>query len=326
MKILLFLLTFILNSLWGSKYIHYFSVNISTENCILQNLQNKKSFTAVISYQDGFIAVGNDGRISRISLNGEIKETENFSGFNFNSLVSTDQIIMAAGENGEVVVSFSDQPFKSIDSGTKNNINTLTSFDDFIIAGTDNGELLIGEPDGFFQLIQLNVKGNITSLSSRKDVCYGVTDEGEIIHSEDGLNWEVFNFNEAYAGFYKPCRFSKILVTENNIAVVGVHNDGSPAVYFSILGNVWTERTLNITDENGMEGYLQDIPNDIYYDQIFNEYYLVCTNGKILILPNCSHCNTTNRISEKDLLGIAYNNNRVIVVGDGFFLKTIQIR
>ncbi|MBN2636951.1 MAG: hypothetical protein JXR61_11830 [Prolixibacteraceae bacterium] len=289
-------------------------------------MQENSGYTSVTSYKSGFIAVGDDGRIDHISTNGKISQTEKFPEIQFNCIVAADQVIIAAGNNGNIVISKNNQPFKKTESGSKENINSLTYFDELIIAGTNGGELLLGDTDGFFQMIRLNVKGNITSLSSRDDICYGVTDEGEIIHSKDGLNWEVFNFNQTYAGFYKPCSFTKILAANNNIAVIGIREDNTPTIFFSNLGNVWTERTLNYTDDNGMDVLLEEIPNDIYYDETADEYYVVCTNGKILILPNCSHCNTHTTVSENDLNGIAFNQNTVLVVGSDYFVQSFTIR
>lgn len=290
------------------------------------NVQENNGYTAVTSYKNGFIAVGTDGRVDHISINGEITRADKFPEIQFNSIIAAEEYVVAAGINGDIVMSKNDQPFQGIESGTKNNINSVTYFAEFIIAGTDDGEILIGDNEGFFQKMHLNVQGNITSLSSRDDVCYGVTDEGEIIHSKDGLNWEVFNFNQTYAGFYKPCSFSKVLVARNNIAVVGIHEDGTPTIFFSNLGNVWTERTLNYTDDNGMDVLLKEIPNDIYYDEIADEYYVACNNGIILILPNCSHCNTHTTVAEKHLTGLAFHQNTILIVGSDYFVQSFTIR
>ena len=323
-KIGLILLGGFLNSFWGNTTLQ----NYAIETPFIENysLQENSGYTAVACYKSGFIAVGADGRIDHISTNGEITQTEKFPDIHFKCLLAADQFVMAAGDNGNVVISSKNEPFQKIESGTEKGINSIASFNEFIIAVAKNGEILLGDTEGFFQMFQLNVKGNIVSISSNKTDCFGVTDEGEIIHSKDGLNWNIFDFNKTYAGFYKPCRFKKVLVTENNIAVIGIHEDGTPAVLFSNLGNVWTERTLNYTDENGKDGYLTDIPNDILYDAIADEYYIACSNGKMMILPNCSHCNSFTTITDKNLTGISFNGNVLLIVGEQFFIKHLVIR
>ena len=313
-----------LNSFWGNTSIQNYSVEIP----VIENysLQKNNGYSAVVSYKSGFIVVGADGRIDHLSTNGEITKTEKFPDIHFKCLLAADEIVMAAGNNGNMVISSNNEPFHKIENGTEKDINSIASFNEFIIAVANNGEILLGDKEGFFQMFQLNVKGNIVSISSNKTDCFGVTDEGEIIHSDDGLNWTIFDFNKTYAGFYKPCSFKKVLATENNIAVIGIHEDGTPAVLFSNLGNVWTERTLNYTDDNGKDGYLTDIPNDILYDAIADEYYLTCSNGKIMILPNCSHCNTLSKITNENIWAISCNENTMIVVGKNFFFKTFNIR
>ncbi len=306
---LLFLNPRILFFIWGSLI----SLLPGTESIQLKNIvitkpvhtapgnfissSVKNGYTAVINYKNGFVATGSDGRIDRISLSGEITSIEKFPNVKFNSLISNDQMIMAAGDNGKVVIASDGGTFRKIDSGTDENINSLTLFDGIVIAGTDGGELLYGDSKGFFQMIQLDLKGKIVSVSSNKTDCFGVTDEGEVIHSKDGKKWDVFDFNKVYDGFYKPCNFRKILVTENRIAVIGTHKDGSPAVLFSSQGNVWTERSLNYTDDQGTDGYLEVAPNDIIYIDFEDQYYITCDSGMLLILPNCNHCNTLTGIT-----------------------------
>ena len=300
-------------------------VSFTPDNFI--NSSNINGYAAITNYKNGFIAVGSDGRIDRISLSGTVTKSEKFPDVNFNCLISDDQMIMAAGDNGNVVIASDSGTFHKINSGTDENINSLTLFDGVVIAGTDGGEILYGDSKGFYQMIQLNLKGKIVSVSSNASDCFGVTDDGEIIHSKDGTNWNVFDFNKVYDGFYKPCNFRKALVTEENrIAVIGTHKDGSPAVLFSSQGNVWTERSLNYTDDQGNDGYLEAAPNDIIYIDFEDQYYIACDSGMLMILPNCTHCNTLTGISNTNLEGISLNANTMILVGDNFFVKSFNLR
>jgi len=200
----------------------------------------------------------------------------------------------------------------------------LALFQGTILAGTDEGAILSGDGKGAFRRTYLAVNGNIVSLSARKSDCFGVTDQGEIIRTTDGTNWVVFDFNQEYAGFYKPCSFSVVLATDKQIAVAGIQDDGSPALMFSTQGNVWSVRTLNYTDDQGVPGYLEDTPNGIFYDSVRDLFFMACTNGKLMKIPSCSHCNKLAQITSGQLSSISGNNNTLIVVGASYFVQTFS--
>ncbi|MGB8490991.1 MAG: hypothetical protein WCE64_08025 [Bacteroidales bacterium] len=297
-------------------------------SAIIYHGEKNKSegYRAAIGYDDGFIAAGSGGQIDRISSSGKITKSEKFPGVNFNCLLSDQRMLIAAGDNGTLMISSDSGIFRNIDSGTDRNINSLALFNGIIIAGTDRGEILSGDEKGGFRKILLPVKGNIVSVSARESDCYGVTDEGEIIHSADAINWDITDFNKVYSGFYKPCYFTRVLVTANRIAVAGMNNDGSPVLMFSSQGGVWTERSLNYTDDQGMPGFLDDRPNDIFYDYQGDEFFLACNNGRLMKLPSCSQCNKLAVLSDENLTGIAGNNNTMIIVGENFFIRILNIR
>ncbi len=285
-----------------------------------------EGYRTVIRYEDGFIAAGTGGRIDRISASGKLLKSEEFPGECFNCLLSDDEMIVVAGDNGRILIAHEDGLFRIVESCTARNINSLTLFNNTIIAGCDQGEILSGDAGGFFGKTHLEVKGNIVSVSAGKDDCFGVTDEGEIIHSSDAISWDILDFNEFYSGFYQPCHFTRVLVTEDRIAITGNRNDGSPVLMFSSGGKVWTERKLNYTDEQGMPVFLRESPNDMLYDPPEEQFFLVFGKGKLMKLTSCSHCNDLAVISEEDLTGISGNENTLMVVGGNFFIKALNIR
>jgi len=282
-------------------------------------------YKALISYQDGFIAAGSGGRIDWISTSGEITKSEKFPDEEFNCLLACNEQVIVAGNNGSMLISSGIGTFRKVDCGTKMNIHTLVFFKEMILAGADQGLMLIGDKKGLFREKQLALKGDIVSLSATISDCYGVTDQGEIIHSTDGVNWTVFDFNKTYAGYYKACHFTRVLVTENQIAVTGKYDDGTPALLFSAQGNVWTERVLNYTDEKGIEASLADIPSDLYYNSPEDQFILCCSKGTLMTIPACSHCNKLYAFSTADLRAISANGKTVMIVGDHYYIKAINI-
>ena len=283
-----------------------------------------EGYRAIISLDDGFLAAGSGGRIDWISVTGKVIKSENFPGENFNCLLSDNQRIIVAGDCGIILISSDDGLFRPADSGTDKNINSLSLFKGMIIAGNDDGEILSGNEKEGFRKIRPGLKGNIVSVSARLTDCYGVTDEGEIIRTTDGINWDIFDFNQVYSGFYKPCFFTRILVTENRIAAVGVQNDGLPVLMFSNQGKVWTERRLNFTNDQGMTDVLTDRPNDIFYDSLHDQFVLVCDKGKLMKLPSCSQCNRQVKLSEENFTGISGNEDILVIVGENYDIKVAE--
>ncbi len=290
------------------------------------NGQNSGGYSAIARYEDGFIATGTDGRIDRISISGAITKSERFPGEKFNCIISRDKMIIAAGDRGTLLISNENGIFHKIDSNTSENINSLSLFRGLIIAVTDHGEIISGDGKGFFKKTRLPLKGNIVSVSARESDCFGVSDEGEIIRSTDGIKWDIIDFNKVYSGYYKTCYFTKVLVTDNRIAIIGIHNDGSPVLMLSTQGNVWTERPLIYTDDQGYKNILEDSANDIIYNDSEDQFYLVCDKGKAMQLPACNQCNKLAEISTENLEGISLKDNILMIVGENFLIKAISLK
>ena len=282
-------------------------------------------YRAIARYGEGFVAAGSGGRIDWITVYGKIIKSEKIGLENFNCLATQYNVVVVAGDHGTIFVSSEKGTFRKINSSTDRNINTIALFKSEITACTDNGEIVSGDENGPFRKVHLAIKGNIVSVSARNGDCFGVTDEGEIIQTADGTNWNIFDFNQFYKGFYKKCSFTNTLATEKGIAIAGVDEDGSPVFFFSTMGKVWSERLLVYKNGLGIQELLTGKPTGIFYDKAHDTFYLVCNGGKIMKLPSCSHCNELAELSAKFLTGISGMNEMLMVIGDGFYLKTIDI-
>ena len=188
----------------------------------------------------------------------------------------------------------------------------------------DDGTILVMENGNSWKPIQLPLMGDIVSIFSGSSLCIGVTNKGEIIETSDAINWDIFDYNKEYAGYNKPCSFKEVLITRNRIAIIGQHEDGSPVVLFSSLGSVWTERSVNYTDEHGMIKWVTNHPNDICYDAARDQFFLVCNNGEVLILPSCTKCNKSFIINQNNLNGIICLENTLMIVGDDYFVNVVE--
>lgn len=285
-----------------------------------------EGYKSITSYENYFIAAGSEGRIDRISQSGKLTRSDKFPGEDFNCIVSDNELVIAAGDSGTILISRDGSGFRKVESITGNNINSVAVFNKTIIAGADKGELVLGNAEGRFRKTCPGVRGNIVSVSAGRSDCYAVTDEGEIIRSGDGIDWEVTDLNQVYSGYYQPGHFTKVMVTEDRIAVTGFRNDGSPFLMLSARGKVWTDRALNYTDDEDNEGILGDLPNDIFYAEAEDLFFIACNNGRLMELSSCPHCNKLAVISGEDLTGISAVGNTLMIVGDNFFVRALNIR
>lgn len=276
-------------------------------------------YRAVVGCEEGFVAAGSEGRIDWFSISGnKIKSVKSLD-VEFKALLSYDQTVVAAGDSGTLLVSTNQSAFSKVESGTRKNILSLVRFNDCIVAGLEQGELLMGRDVGSLKSLQLNLMGNIVSLSAKASDCFGATDQGEIIHTTDGVHWSILDFNAYYSGYYKPCRFTRILAMEHQIAVAGLQDDGLPVLMFSAQGTIWAERSLSYTDDLGGLSKATEIPSDLFYDASEDQLLLVSSKGVMMKIPSCSHCNKHLVVSAEDLTGMARNGNTWMVVGANFY-------
>jgi hypothetical protein len=277
-----------------------------------------KGYKDIVIFKDGFIAVGTDGRIDFITKSGEKSPLDSSCKYNLYCTFFNGEILIIAGNNGTILYSSDGKRFYQAESGTEKNINGIIYKNGLIIAGGDNGTILTSKNGKTWNIIPTEIKGNIVSFSTYNSFLIGVTDIGEIIKSVDGISWEIKNFNKEYAGYYSFSKFKKILASQNSMVIMGTYEDGSPSIFLSSMGNVWTERIPIYHDDQGLIFYLNQIPNGITYDPERDQYILACDNGQLFSLPACSKCNKLLKISETDLRAIIYFDNSLFIVGDGF--------
>jgi hypothetical protein len=310
-----------------SLSIPVYGSNPDLESIPQENANTAAGYRDIEFYKDHFIAVGSNGRIDIISNSGEV--ANNLIPVNKNDLnciFNDNQILIAAGDNGTILISSDGLHFSEAESGIKADINSISCLNGLFIAGADYGNLIISQNGTTWSNIKLKLKGDIISLSANASYCFGVTDAGEIIRSNDGLNWSVTDYNKEYSGYNKPCIFNKILLIPNRFVIAGKHTDGTPAVLFSTMGNVWSERQLFYDDDQGMPQMLTSIPNDIAYDVQGDQFFIACDSGEILSLPSCSKCNVFAKISKNDLYGIICTGESLVTAGEGYAVNILNIR
>lgn len=287
--------------------------------------ENNKGYRDILFYHGKYIAVGTEGRIDYINNSGEKTAVVCPERNNLNCIASNDMEVVVAGDNGTILFSSDGNIFSLIDSRTNSDINGITYKNGLFIAGSDDGTILISKNGESWSIINSGATGNIVSVTASESHFIGVTEKGEILISKDGFNWNIRNYNKEYAGYQKSCVFKKVIAANNRIVIIGIHDDNSPAVLFSTLGNVWTERTLIYEDNQGIMKFLTNKPNSITYDSARDQFILACDKGEIFTLPSCSKCNESAVISDRDLYAVICRDNLLICVGQEFSVNIMNL-
>lgn len=285
---------------------------------------NRTGYLDIASYGEGIVAVGSNGRIDRIDADGSKRTIPVPVSVNLNTVITEGDLIYVAGESGTILRSSDGENFMSLPTGATKKLNDIVFFKGRIMAAADSGEIISSVDGDRWSKTKIQVSGNIVSLSATTSFCMGVTDRGEILKSVDGTNWSTFDYNKIYAGFNKPCSFTRLVTGGNRIAVIGRHDDGSPALLFSSIGEVWTERPLFYNSPDGSFQPLKDQLIDISYDDKADQHVILCDRGIIFTVPACTKCNRLFKVSEKRLNTLLLQEGDVIIAGENYYYNKIK--
>ena len=279
---------------------------------------SEKGYTDIVRFKDKFFAVGTNGRIDCITESGEKIRVGSSCKYNLHCVISNEELIIAAGDQGAILYSSDGKNFKSGESGTEKSIHGIAIKNGLLIAGADGGTILTSTNGISWTVVPTAIKGNILSIVSSNSFFIGISDSGEIIKSFDGMKWDIQNYNKEYTGYNQHSKFRKIYASQNSIVIIGTHDDGSPSILFSSLGNVWTDREPIYQDEQGRFSCLTQRPNAITYDSERDQFIVACDHGELFSLPSCSKCDKYMKISDANLQALIYFDNRLLIVGDDY--------
>lgn len=199
-------------------------------------------------------------------------------------------------------------------------LTALAACDEGLYALEADGRgLLLLTPDGSVASREkLPVKGVLRALAADGNTLWAVTDAGQIAHRKGTSGWTVFDFNAQYAGYYPSMDFRAVAAGGGSVMVAGIGPDGAPAAYTSARGTVWSERTLDYT-EQGLPCLFTAEPVSLGYDAPQDRFYLAGAGGALLALPSCSHCNSLTRYPVDTLFArIAGDTKNLLLGSDGF--------
>ncbi|MEZ5069452.1 MAG: hypothetical protein R2751_00440 [Bacteroidales bacterium] len=266
---------------------------------------------------DGFVAVGSGGRVDRLDPKGRLRSTSRMGDGTWHAVLCHGDEVWLAGEAGGLAHVAGDS-IRQVKTGFRDDLLCLETFRGSVFAGGDGGRLLRTVDGRASVFVDLPVSGSIVSLSATPARLYAVTREGFILSTADGSTWTCLDFNRTYRGYVKPCRFVRVLATEQRVVVLAEYEEGGPVALYSTDGDVWTERPFVYQDGEGRWQRSGQQPLDLAHDPERDHYVVACSGGEVFCLPSCTRCNTSHRISDGDLRGICSGNGRNVAVGDGF--------
>ena len=196
------------------------------------------------------------------------------------------------------------------------------------IAGIDvrEGSVLAVSPDGSVYSVERNGKSrrlcksqlknsadHVVGIACSMDNTLILTEGGVILGTADFDSFSSFDFNGTYSQYYDFTLFCAISASDNFFYIAGTFGDGMPAVFTSATGKVWSERTLDYTE--GRESLrLEEQPLGLAYDRRMDRFVMACTEGWLFYMPGCSHCNSIERRSVRDIAGVAFNEGKAYLL------------
>ena len=120
-------------------------------------------------------------------------------------------------------------------------------------------------------------------------IALGRDDDGRLyIKSDD--QWELFDFNSIYSGYYPPCRFTALAACGGFFHAAGTDDNGRPHLFSSMSGSAWEERPLATRDPMGDLITVNGNVIGIIGHEEQRQLFLVTDAGQLVTLPECPKC------------------------------------
>ncbi|MGI6058196.1 MAG: rhodanese-like domain-containing protein [Blautia sp.] len=137
--------------------------------------------------------------------------------------------------------------------------------------------------------------------------------DNSIFMIQDGEE-KKFDFVRYYKGYFPSCKLTAAGLSEHQFYVAGTDMEGTPHLYSSELGSVWTP--VNLDSHYSLTTAIQygDIVK-ILWDQRENQLFLASANGYLVTVPDCPKCVRSRKISDIELSD-AWIEGREICIQD----------
>lgn len=261
------------------------------------------------AYGDGFLAVGTQGRLDQISAGGGVTQLDSGMDGALSQVAVRQADAVAVGENGGIRLTQGEQPVV-LELPVDAALHSVCFFQSRCFLGGEAGTLLSSTDLKLWNTEKLPVSGNVTGLAATQQQCMAATDRGELAVTTDGSHWTVLDYNEYYA---KQVRFTGIIQDGTMFWAYGTEADGTAMVVMSTMGSVWTERVLEVYDQNQVIDGGEKPIADMAFDG--QQEIAVFGTETALILPECIQCNLLETVSELPVSAVACNGETVLFAG-----------
>lgn len=279
-----------------------------------------RAYYDAISWKDGFLAAGSQGRVTRIGLDGSselLLETHEdtfldiAAGGGTAAAISLSGTVAAVDEGGEIVT------YSAKEGHT---YSSICFFRGQWLTGGSGGWLLQAADLSTWQPLEVPISGTITGLAATEDRCIGVTDQGEIFTSADGIHWSVLNYNEYYQ---QSISLQGIEALDAMFWAYGTRPDGTSTLILSMEGGVWLERSLILEGQSQQADLSRLEIGGLCSDG--EQAIAALSDGTALTMPSCAVCNKLTRIADWQLEAAAYNGGKLLFAGEGYQYQILEL-
>lgn len=304
--------------------IRYIRTALTLMSMVLSmGMASAQTFIDVKAYADGFVAADRNGKIVFTDIRGIHTDSTMVSGFRSRAIAAissaTCNIVFAGGENGDIYTIQNGKSTRIHHGGPA--VNSIAAKGNDIYAACNDGTILIwksvssGKKPANCKTVRLDTRDNLVSIAASDLGIFAITAQGTIASSRDGVTWNLLDFNSYYDGYYDRVVFTAIGASDGGVAATGSYSDGSPALFLSTQGSVWSERSLTYKD-GARYVMLEATPLGISHDASQDRWVMSCSEGTIFFIPGCSHCNSIEYRPAADIWQVAFNGPRYLAAGD----------
>lgn len=252
-----------------------------------------------------FVGCGKEGLLTRVDMDGKAFPIETDVQETLNGVCEENGTLVAVGDQGNIFIWVEDQAVQTFHEAEGSPLYDVVNFQGNWIAVGAEGIWCGSQGRDLKQVLTSDEK--YVSVACSQDICIGLREDGVLSISEDGTNWTPLDFNAYYE---QNMKMQQILYGGDNFYLLG-EEDGVQKIYVSALGNVWSERMLDM-----LEGEPADLSEETFVGMVWDgqEVVVGCKSGKLLTLPDCTECNKLEETELEEISDIAYCGGYYLLV------------
>lgn len=270
-------------------------------------------YRAVVAWDMDFLAVGDGGRVTILSVDGTRRELSAPTAVSLRDVFVRDGSAWIVGDDG-TVLTLTGETFHVRAAAEATDLFALAWFDGEWFLGGRGGTLYRGTGDGDWTRVPLSITGDVVGLAAGERRLIGVTAAGEtfVYTARDGFSVQDYSAVTGDSVVFRAIACDNAGLT---FWATAVRADGSPALLHTTYGGIWAERSLTYMDGAGYD------PSGLSVRGIApagQQMIVACGNGQLLTLPDCVECNKLQRLGDASLAAVCYNGGAVAAVGEEF--------